>query len=282
VVFTPDCSLNAILDRTNLFARITDTASGKQRLQFKLAEGTPEVSAFGASSFSPDGTRFATTGPGNTAKVYDISTPLGSGNEDGGREILTLDGHTALVMTVSFSPDGKQLATTSQDKSVKLWDAETGQELETFTGLANWGSRVVFSPDGKRLASGDWGGTAKVWDLETGQDLLTLAGAGASVWGLGFSPDGRLIASGSNDRTLRLWDAKTGEQLLTLPGAFPALQINFTPDSTMLVTSQPNGESRVYLPRIEDLYSLAQARVSRTLRPQECQEYLHLEQCPQD
>lgn len=276
VVFTPDCSLSAILDRTNLVTTVTGTASGKERLQFKLAEGTPELTGIGDSSFSPDGTRFAAIGPGNTVKVYDL--------ENGGRELLTLKGHSAPVATIRYSPDGKRLATTSQDKSVKLWDAETGKELETFTGHTNFGSRVAFSPDGTRLASGDWGGTAKIWDLRTGQELFTLSGHGASVWGIEFSPDGKLIATGSNDRTLRLWDAKTGEPLLTLPTTFGTFKISFSPEGAWMVASEagPESHTMVYMPRIEDLYALARVRVTRALTTGECQQYLHVERCPSE
>jgi WD40 repeat protein len=272
VVFTPDCSRSAVVDQPNLTATIADTASGSQLLQFKLADGTSPLFAIGASSLSPDGTRLAALGPGNTAKVYDLA-------KDGG-ELLTLEGHTALVMTVSFSPDGKWLATTSQDKSVKLWDAETGQELHTFTGHTHFTGRVVFNPDGTRLATGSFDRTVKVWDLETRKELFTLAGHGATVWAIGFSHDGKLIATGDNNRVLHLWNALTGEELLTLPISFPVFQVSFTPDSTGLVVPNVNGVTQVYLPQIEDLLALAKSRVTRALTNEECAKYLHVTQCP--
>jgi WD40 repeat protein len=255
-----------------LLATITDTASGKQLLQFKLAEGTPAPAPIGASSLSPDGTRLATIGPGNTAKIWDLA--------NSGSEILTLEGHSAPVMTVMFSPDGKSLATASQDNSVKLWNVETGRELYTLLGHTHFVGRVVFSPDGTRLASGSFDSTAKVWDTRTGKELFTLSGAGASVWAIAFSPDGQLIATGNNDETLRLWDAKTGKLLLTLPIEAISFQVSFTPDSSRIVLSTLFAGTRVYLPQIEDLFALAKSRVTRTFTPGECREYLHLEQCP--
>ncbi len=272
VVFSLDCTRGAVVDPANLLATIMDTASGKQLLQVKLAEGTSPLAAIGASSLNPDGTRLATIGPENTAKVWDLA--------NGGRELLTLEGHTALVLSVSFSPDGKWLATASQDRSVKLWDAETGQELHTFTGHAHFTSRVVFSPDGTRLASGSFDRTVKVWDLEARKELYTLSGHGASVWAIGFSPDGKLIATGSNDRTLRLWDALTGEELLSQPIEAASFQVSFTPDGTRLIVSGVNGVTQVYLTGVEDLYALAKSRVTRTLTTEECQRFLHVEQCP--
>lgn len=271
-VFSPDCSMIAMLDQTNLVVTIKETATGKERFRFELAEGTDPFTAVGGSSISPDRRRFAHAGPKSTAKIYDL--------ENGGKESMTLKGHTAPVISVSFSPDGTRLATASADKSVKLWDAETGQELKTFNGHTNAVGRVVFSSDGTRLASGSFDGTAKIWDLKTGEERMSLAGAGASVFGIAFSPDGKLIATGNNDMTLRLWDAATGEQLLTLPTGAGVFKISFTPDSKQLILSTfPRGVTQVLLPHIEDLYSLARTRVTRTLTTEECREYLHVNEC---
>lgn len=271
VAFTADCSRSAVVDQTNLVATITDTASGKQLLQFKLSEGTRAGSAIGASSLSPDGTRFATLGPENTAKIWDLA--------NGGKELLTLKGHSALLISISFSPDGKRLATASQDKSAKIWDAQTGQELLSLNGHTHFVGRVVFNQDGTRLATGSFDRTVKVWDLESGKALFTLSGAGASVWAIGFSPDGKLIATGSNDGTLRLWDATTGQELLTLPIPSQPFQVNFTPDHSRLVLGT-RSDTQVYLPRIEDVFLLAQSRVTRSLTTDECRQFLHVEQCP--
>ena len=70
------------------------------------------------------------------------------------RRLLTLKGHSGTVYSVAFSPDGKRLATGSGDRTVKLWDAATGQELLTLKGHSDNVYSVAFSPDGKRLATG--------------------------------------------------------------------------------------------------------------------------------
>lgn len=85
------------------------------------------------------------------------------------RELITLKGHTSYVTSVAFSPDGKRLASPSHDRTMKVWDATSGQETLTLTGHTFDVTSVAFSPDGKRLASASADGTVKVWDAMTGQ-----------------------------------------------------------------------------------------------------------------
>ena len=83
---------------------------------------------------------------------------------------ITLKGHTGTVSSVSFSPDGKRLASGSSDQTVKVWDAATGQETLTLKGHTSVVASVAFSPDGKRIVSGSGDQTLKVWDASSGQE----------------------------------------------------------------------------------------------------------------
>src|SRR5260370_34626192 len=110
---------------------------------------------------------------------------------------------------VKFSPDGKRLATASWDKTVKVWDAETGKEVFAPLGHGDRVLSVAFSPDGKLLATASYGHTVKVWDATTGKELLTLRGHTTNVASVAFSPDGKLLAWGAGYRghgEIKTWD----------------------------------------------------------------------------
>ena len=123
---------------------------------------------------------------------------------DGGA-LFTLVGHGAVVLSVCLSPDGRRLASGSEDETVRLWDVETGACVRTLEGHGQTVTSVCFSPDGRQLASGSYENTVRLWDAETGACVKTLEGHGDGVNSVCFSPDGKQLASGSFDRTVRLW-----------------------------------------------------------------------------
>jgi WD40 repeat protein len=113
---------------------------------------------------------------------------------------------TGWVFGVMFSPDGRQLASASADRTVRLWDPASSQPTLTLQGHTDWVTEVAFSPDGRQLASASADGTVRLWDPASGQPTATLQGHTDSVNGVAFSPDGRQLASASGDHTVRLWD----------------------------------------------------------------------------
>ncbi|MEA5505065.1 serine/threonine-protein kinase [Halotia wernerae UHCC 0503] len=149
----------------------------------------------------------------------------------------TLKGHSSDVNSVAFNPDGKTLATGSDDKTIKLWNLATGQEIHTFKGHFGWIWSVAFSPDGKILASGSKDKTIKLWNLTTTEEIRTLTGHNDGITTVAFSPDGKTLASGSLDKTIKLWNLATGKQIRTLEGHSKAVAaIAFSPDGKTLVS----------------------------------------------
>src|SRR5690606_11856471 len=93
------------------------------------------------------------------------------------------------VTSVSFSPDGKLIASGSWDKTVRVWDVVTGTSTATFEGHSNVVISVTFSPDGKLIASGSHDKTVRVWDAVTGTSIATFKGHSEYVTSVTFSPD---------------------------------------------------------------------------------------------
>ena len=109
---------------------------------------------------------------------------------------------------------------------------------------------------------------------------MTLEGHNALVWDAVFSPDGSRIATIAFDSNIKLWDSKTGQEVLTLRGGNDGTELVFSPDGSRLVTGSI-GLIQVYALDTQDLIFLANERLTRWFTPEECQKYLHLEQCPQ-
>lgn len=167
---------------------------------------------------------------------------------------LTLRGHTGTLQGIVYSPDGKRLATASNDGTAKVWDAATGKELLTLVGHSAQVKDVAFSPDGTRLATASSDQTAKVWDATTGKELFTLRGHNDQVLKVAYSADGRrlITAAGrpgsapSDDHTAKVWDAATGQLLLTLDRASGSVRgIAFSPDGTRVVSANDEGTAEV-------------------------------------
>ncbi len=116
---------------------------------------------------------------------------------------------------MAVSADGRRAVSASGDRTLKVWDLETGRELRTLEGRSSYVYGVAASADGRRAVSASDDRTLKVWDLDTGRELCTLAGHSDRVNGVRLSADGRRAVSASDDRTLRLWDLETGAVVAT-------------------------------------------------------------------
>ncbi|PVH68540.1 hypothetical protein DL98DRAFT_599436 [Cadophora sp. DSE1049] len=164
--------------------------------------------------------------------------------------LQTLEGHTQYVTSVAFSPDGKQIISGSHDRTVRRWDATTGQQLlPALKGHNNVVSSVAFSLDGKQIVSGSYDKTIRRWDATTGQQLLpTLEGDAYWITSVAFSPNGKQIISGSGDTKIRRWDVAIGKQLQpAFKGHTKSItSIAFSPDSKKIVSGSEDRTVRLW------------------------------------
>ncbi|MEG4587471.1 hypothetical protein QUA54_19980 [Microcoleus sp. MOSTC5] len=177
---------------------------------------------------------------------YPISTPQISLNQilDNIREQNRFKGHQKAVFSVSFSPDGKYIATASFDKTARLWDV-TGKLIREFKGHQRAVSSVSFSPDGKYIATASWDNTARLWDV-TGKLIREFQGHQDSISSVSFSSDGKYIATASWDKTVRLWDV-TGKLIREFKGHQEAVSsVSFSPDGKYIATASSDKTARLW------------------------------------
>ena len=152
------------------------------------------------------------------------------------------------VMSVAYSPDGKNIATANYEGSAQIWDATTGELLLTlFSGHANVISSIVYSPDGKRVATASSDKTVKIWDAVNGSEILSLTGHEKSINNVKFSLDGKHLVSASEDTTAKIWDAETGKELVSFKGhANIVYDAAFSPDGSRIASSGADGNVRIW------------------------------------
>ncbi len=196
-------------------------------------------------AFSPDGKTLASVTNASVTSSYLDAIRLW--DVDGGAVKAYIKGPSVWddagwSFSVTFAPDGKTLATGSNDYTVRLWDVESGTLKTSLKGHTGQVSSVVFSPDGKTIASASWDSTVRLWDVESGGPKALLEGHTDRINSVAFSPDGKTIASGSDDYTMRLWEVESGTPKAILEGHTDRVSsVAFAPDGKTLASGSEDG-----------------------------------------
>ncbi|MDY7075908.1 MAG: NB-ARC domain-containing protein [Chloroflexota bacterium] len=161
--------------------------------------------------------------------------------------LRTLKGHTLGVNAVAVTPDGTQAVSAASDKTLRVWDLETGATLRILKGHADPVNAVAVTPDGAQAISASKDGTLKVWDLETGQEICTLEGHTDEVKAVAVTPDGAWVVSASKDETLKVWGLETGQEIRTLEGHTGMVgTVAVTPDGTRAISGSYDRTVKVW------------------------------------
>jgi WD40 repeat protein/transcriptional regulator with XRE-family HTH domain len=139
--------------------------------------------------------------------------------------------------SIAISPDGDTLGSAGHDHVIRLWDIETTEIVKQFHGHDSWVWSIEFGPEGCKLATCSDDQTVRLWDIKTGQSA-TLSGHAGRVWSVSFSPDGNLLASGGEDKTIRLWNTNNAQCIKELHGHRQSVKsVSFSPDGEELVSA---------------------------------------------
>ncbi|RIK78229.1 MAG: serine/threonine protein kinase [Planctomycetota bacterium] len=289
LVLTAGRDAQVKLWRPDRYAEVRELAAGE----------TAAADAVLAARFSADGTRVVTASRDWTASLWDAASLE--------RVQWFREGHDFLASSAAFFADGARLATAAGDRTVRIWDVKRGAEMQRLEGTGRT-SALDASDDGRLIATGGEGGEAIVWDAASGAKLAVLLGHPAEVTAACFAPGGGLLATGDDRGQCRLWrfDADAGRWSAgaVLSGHSRTItRLQFTGDGARLVSSSgdntcgqwdvaagreltslvlkhPDWVADVVVSRdgahaltgCDDgqlrLWSLAEARVVRTIKPQ--------------
>ncbi len=205
------------LDASDRPASMAIVKQELQRVAAQLSTGQLRMMQPSAPTFRP--TPSSLVKPSiPPAKYVRISSPMAT-------PLQIYRGHSREVYAVSWSPDGKLIASGSGDESIQVWEASSGKKVLDYHGHSHWVGKglvktLMWSPDGRYIASGSWDKSVRVWDAYSGSTISTYRSYYEVVESVAWSPDGKYIVSGNRNGTVHVWDVSNGKNIRTFLGHY--------------------------------------------------------------
>ncbi|MFM8274400.1 MAG: hypothetical protein ACKODX_19010 [Gemmata sp.] len=234
VAFAPNGKLVALGDSNAQVAVYVPAGPGNQLAM--SVQGADQGEVVGVA-FGADGASVFTAG--RDGKVRLTAGPDAEGKSVGNTATKLRDfvGHGGPVTGLAVTADGKLLATSSEDKTVRVWDTTSGKQLRSFQGHMTKATAVAVRRDGRQVASASEDGAVRVWDLNTTDEHRAVADSKESLWAVAVSPDGKRVAAAGADRSIRVYSPDSGKVEATLDAGAAMTALAFLPDGNRLVAA---------------------------------------------
>jgi WD40 repeat protein len=239
IAISPDSTRLALGERTSGtkgILHVFDIVTLSELVQLNISPGSFFPWAI---AFSPGGDLIASGTASGPIQIWNASN-LSS--------IATISGYHGQVMSISFSSDGSQIVSGSEDGTVRIQPVASSEEpLALIPGHDARVTQVVFSSDGSRVVSGSDDKTVRIWDGLTCEELAVLHGHEDVVWTVAYSPDNARVISGSRDRTVRVWNTLGFEEIAVLKGHRDSVPfVTFAPDGALIASSSYDHTVRLW------------------------------------
>jgi WD40 repeat protein len=206
-----------------------------------LLGAMPQPSWVTAMAFAGERGIVATGHDDGSVQIWDASAQM---------RLCQFSPHRRAISAVTFSPDGKKLASAGENKTIFISRLDDGKTVLTLKGHTDRIPRLLWHPDGRWLISAGWDATARVWDSLSGEVVILLNTHKEQVTALAVSPDGRLLATADAAGEVHLWSCPSIKRLHVFSASAAEIRcLAFTPDSKLLASA--GADQRINLWEIE-------------------------------